>query len=120
MRNSSRESTDRHRLLDGMAANARSIGETDGEAIQTPLFADVCANRAMELREQELRSRVVNRSLNRIDCVLGFVLLLTSIKLLGPATIQVSGATIAALTLVANVVIATSTRTIGRALRRRR
>jgi hypothetical protein len=80
------------------------------------MFADICAKRQIEIQDQELRSFVVKHSVVRIHCVVAFALTLIGLELLRPAQVHANEDVLGALMAVASLVIALSTRTIGRSV----
>jgi hypothetical protein len=84
------------------------------------MHAEVCARRQIEIRDQELRSFVVKQSVIRIHCVVAFALTLIAAELSGLLRAHGSGNALAAFIAIASLVIATSTRTIGRAVAHQR
>lgn len=92
------------------------LGGVDGETDRSRIFTEICAKRQIEVRDQELRSFVVKHSVVRIHCVVAFVLTLIGLELLRPAQVQANEDVLAALMTVAGLVIALSTRIIGRSI----
>jgi uncharacterized membrane protein YidH (DUF202 family) len=80
------------------------------------MHAEVCARRQLEISDQELRSFVVKQSVIRIHCVAAFALTLIAAELFGLFRAQGSRNALVAFIAIASLVIATSTRTIGRAV----
>jgi hypothetical protein len=92
------------------------LHDTDGDPDLSGLYAEVCARRQIEIRDQELRAFVVKQSVIRIHCVVAFALTLIAAELFGLFRAQGSVDALAAFIAIASLAIATSTRTIGRAV----
>jgi len=71
----------------------------------------------MDIREQELRAYVVRHSVIRIDCVAGLLILMSSVSYFGIAPVDLFHLP-APLMIFAGLVVAASTRSIGRAVSR--
>jgi hypothetical protein len=99
-----------HLNLDAIAAHA-NLRERDDAALRSAAYADLCAMREIEFREQELRSYVVRSSVRRIDLVAGVVLLMIGVGCFGIGPIRF-GYLIAPLLGFAALLVAASTRSI--------
>jgi hypothetical protein len=84
------------------------------------MHAEVCAQRLIDSKDQELRSFVVRQSVIRIHCVVAFALALIAAELFGLVRGHGNGDALAAFIAIATLVIATSTRTIGQAVAHQR
>ena len=103
---------------DAIAAHAHSLERHSGGAYESQVYADVCARREIEIRDQELRSFVVRRSLLQSHFVVGFAMILAVIALLGPPRIRFGPDVLAAFITFAGFVIAGSTSSIKTAVDR--
>ena len=92
------------------------LRNTGAEAELAGVHAEVCARRMIEIRDQELRAYVVKQSVIRIHFVVAFSVALITAELFGLFRAQGSGDALVAFIAIASLVIATSTRTIGRAV----
>ena len=116
LRQSLPNSANRPTTLDAISAHAGSLDKTDGAADLTAMHAEVCSRRQIEIKDQELRSFVVKQSVIRIHCVVAFALVLIAAELFGLFRADARGNALVAFIAVASLAIATSTRTIGRAV----
>ena len=105
--------------LEAIAAHARSLERHSGSAKASEAHADVCARRQIEIRDQELRSLVVRRSLLQTHCVIAFGILLILLALLGPASIRLDRDVLCAFITLSSFVIAASASSIKMSLSRR-
>jgi hypothetical protein len=62
--------------LDAIARHAKLLRSDASASQRSAAYADLCATREIEIREQELRAYVVRRSVKRIDCIAGVAALL--------------------------------------------
>jgi Fe-S cluster biosynthesis and repair protein YggX len=108
------------RNLDAISTHARSLDEErQGNAINQ-LYADVCAERQREVREQEMRNFVIRHSVFRIHGVSAFVMILLVCVSVGRSAKAGQVEIVSAMITIAGLIIAASSHSIGRALGRTR
>jgi hypothetical protein len=105
-------SADKPTTFDAISVHARSLQDIEGKTSLVSMHAEVCAKRQIEIKDQELREFVVKHSVMRIHCMLVLAMILIAMELFGP----VRADALAAFVAVASLVIATSTKSIARAL----
>lgn len=120
MRKSHPSSASKPIALGAISAHARSLDAIGSVANLSTVHAETCTQRQIDIKDQELRSFVVRQSVIRIHCVVAFALTLIAAELFGPVRAQGSGDALGAFIAIASLVIATSARTIGRAVARQR
>lgn len=81
------------------------------------MHAEVCARRQIEVKDQELRSYVVKHSVIRIHCIVVFAIIVLAVELFRSSLFHGDGHALAAVIAIVGLVIAASTRSIGRAVR---
>jgi hypothetical protein len=101
--------------LDAIAAH-RDLHERDDAARRSAAYADLCARREIETREQELRAYVVRHSVRLIDCLAAVVVLTIVAGCFGIAPLH-SGSLLAPSIAFAALLVAASARSISTALR---
>jgi len=97
--------------VEAIVAHACSL-ERDGVAAgRSESYADACIKRAIEVRDQELRSFVVRQSVFRIHCVVAVAVFSAGIGVFARTTYAI-GEVAVALIGFSSVVIVSSTRSI--------
>ena len=100
-------------LLRGAASKLpASLKALDGEFENSATYAEVCATRQIELRDQRLRSFVVRHSVVRLHCVLVFVIVLLAVALIRTVRAEVFAGAL----MLASMFIAASTKSINGAI----
>ena len=103
--------------LDAIAEHASLLLRDAGASRRSAAYADLCAKRQIEIREQELRAHVVRRSVRRIDCIAGAAALLIAIGCFGALPVRFGYFFLASIPF-AGVLISASTKSIAAAFQR--
>jgi hypothetical protein len=109
-------STEKPNPIEALSVHARVLRETKGEAVQSRLHEEVCRRRQAEANAHELREFVIKHSVFRIHYIVVFAMVVIGIALFQPAGVDVERDALAAFIAIASLVIAASTRSIGRAV----
>ena len=102
--------------LDAIAVHANSLRNLEGETTRNDMHAHLCAERQVDLHNQELRSFLVKQSVVRIHCVVAFAMILIAAALFLPLRAQLDRDVLKTLLLVAGSAIGSSVLSIGRAV----
>jgi hypothetical protein len=109
-------STDKSNPIEALSFHARELGDAKGETVQSRLHEEVCRRRQAEAHAHELRRFVIKHSVFRIHYIVVFAMVVIGIALFRPAGVHVDRDALVAFIGIASLVIAASTRSIGKAV----